>query len=221
MNQANPIITSHNATCFRIVNHLLYFSSSPAAVSIRNHQYNNINNAINANIPNIQFIAFCITLCTNAQLAASAHTFVVPGIFTHHTPIVHHRHVCAKVTHHNIAINHNNNHIFNFFIVYIVKNKVMYYCVINPNKKNIILTTNRASQINASPIPACFNILNHSLYFSSLPAAVTILNHPYNKMISAMSHNIPRTRFIKLLITFNKLSHCNQVPPGTSIPTCV
>jgi len=84
----------------------------------------------------------------------------------------------------------------------------------------MILTTNHARPINASPIPACFNILNHSLYFSSFPAAVTMLNPPYNNMIKAISPSIPSTQFMKLLITFNKLSPCNPVPPGTSIPTC-
>jgi len=74
INRANPMKISQIATYLRIVNHLLYFSSSPAAVSIRKPAYNNMIRAIKAKIHNIRFTAFCIISVRRNSLAAWDHT---------------------------------------------------------------------------------------------------------------------------------------------------
>jgi hypothetical protein len=66
-------------TYLSILNHLLYLSSSPAAVSIRNHAYNNMISAINASIHNIQLTAFCMISDIKALLAAVSSTSAAHG----------------------------------------------------------------------------------------------------------------------------------------------
>lgn len=92
--QASPINKSHNATCLSIVRHLLYLSSFPAAVNIRNHAYKRIISAINANIHSTRFIAPCIISIMSTSLAAWVAS-VVPGSTTHVTPVTPHH--CAMV----------------------------------------------------------------------------------------------------------------------------
>gem|GEM_PF-1442505 len=49
-------------------------------------------------------------------------------------------------------------------------------------------------------------ILNHLLYFSSSPAAVTILNHPYSNITRDISPKIHNTRLMKFLTISIKLA---------------
>jgi hypothetical protein len=75
----------------------------------------------------------------------------------------------------------------------------------------MILTINQERPITANHIAACFSILNHSLYFASSPAAVTILNHPHNNNHNTISDNNHKTRFKKFFITVIN-HHCFIVP---------
>ena len=67
--------------------------------------------------------------------------------------------------------------------------------------QNITLTIIQANHITTSHIHACFNIVNHFLYFVSSHDAVTIWNHQIKQIITAITHNSPNTRFTKLIIT--------------------
>jgi len=84
-----------------MLNHFPYFSSSPAAVSIKNPAYININNAMNARIPSTRLIAVCITSVISTSLSALVAAGSTHGRSTHPTPITHHR--CARLNHHIIA----------------------------------------------------------------------------------------------------------------------
>lgn len=82
-NQAIPIKIKPVAACFKIVNHFLYPSSSPAEVTIRNHPYIRISNAISARIPRIQFTAHLMTLtkescCHHVSVQGTLTSFALP-----------------------------------------------------------------------------------------------------------------------------------------------
>lgn len=79
--------------------------------------------------------------------------------------------------------------------------------------RKIPLTINQASPISTRPIAACFRIVNPDLYWSSLPAAVTILNHHHNTTIKAINAIIPNTRLTNQLMTFANESSCHLSVP--------
>ncbi len=60
-NHDRPINTNHIPACCKMLNPALYFSSSPAAVTIWKPPYNNIINVIIPRIPNIQLMKFFTT----------------------------------------------------------------------------------------------------------------------------------------------------------------
>ena len=72
INQAKPITTRPIAACFKIVNHLLYFSSSPAASTIWNPHRRTITKATRAKIPSVQFTNHFITFA----IESSCHSLV-------------------------------------------------------------------------------------------------------------------------------------------------
>lgn len=72
--------------------------------------------------------------------------------------------------------------------------------------QNIILTINHATPIKINHTAACLRTINHLLYWSSFPEAVTIRNPPYSTTISAISPSIHNIRFTAHLITFTNPS---------------
>lgn len=80
-NRAIQIKISHCAACFKIVNHALYLSSSPADVTIWNPQYIKIINAINANIPKTQLIAHFTTFKNESFLFSHDQTTDISFVF--------------------------------------------------------------------------------------------------------------------------------------------
>lgn len=89
--------------------------------------------------------------------------------------------------------------------------------------KNIILMISHATHMNINHIAACFKIVNPALYFSSLPAAVTIWNPQYSNTIRAISHNSQSTQFMKDLtvsIMLSPVRPCDAhgvVMPGVTV----
>jgi len=87
------------------------------------------------------------------------------------------------------------------------------------SNRNITLTTNRLTQIKTNPIAACCKILNHFLYFSSDPAAVTIWKPHQSKTTKAINANIPNIQLMNTLITLINVSFV--LAPVHDTPTFV
>lgn len=86
--------------------------------------------------------------------------------------------------------------------------------------QNMILIINHATPIRISQIAACLSIVNHFLYFSSSPDAVTIRNPPYIRIISAINARIPNTQLIYHFTTLMNASCC-PVHDQTTFTSCV
>jgi hypothetical protein len=181
---------------------LLYLSSLPAAVTIRKPPHKRTIKAIRANIPNTQLIHHLITLtkassCPQSVAPASAAPTTATasalpescaliygfgGFNTGHAAdAVCKRHILLTIV--------NPIPYINFFRMFIMLPRVKYYYYISVSadsapvadifiNQKIILTINHDIPITIRPIAACFKIVHHLLYLSSLPAAVTISNPP-------------------------------------------
>ena len=76
-NRASQIITNQINADFITDHHLVYLSSSPAEVSIKNHPYISIINAISAKIPSNQFVVSLITSRSQSFLSPSTHQTLI------------------------------------------------------------------------------------------------------------------------------------------------
>jgi hypothetical protein len=75
-----------------------------------------------------------------------------------------------------------------------------------PINRKIRLTIIQLTQIHISPIATFFIAVFPDLNFASLPAAVSIWNHPYNTTMRATNAAIHRAQFIKFWRYFNVFS---------------
>lgn len=225
-NHARPIIASQIRADFKIHRHLLYASSSPAAVTIKNHQYIPKTSAIKPRIHNTRFVTHLITSNKESFLSPSFTpvTFICLIAETDSEPPL-----CRQKeksfplakTHTLLHSAPKNKISIHIFFIRTHKDKkppkgLIHYhqvpaddhaLVVNwLTSQKIILTTNQAIPIKISHCAACFKIVNHALYLSSSPADVTIWNPQYMRIINAISAKIPKIQFTAPFTTLTKAS---------------
>lgn len=226
-NQASQIIASQIRADFSIHRQLLYLSSSPAEVTIKNHPYIAKIKAINPRTPKTRFVTHLITF-NNSSFFSPSFTPVTLICFIaeidSEPPLCRQKEKSfpqfartVKVL--KIAPINIINASKDFIRIKIETKKPpkgqVYYVqefagvalsVICFTNQKMILITNRAIQIKISHCAACFKIVNHELYLSSSPAEVTIWNPQYIKIINAIKANIPNIQLIAHFTTLRNES---------------